>query len=283
MSAGARVRGITKPTKIVKAPCHRCDGSGVFHTYGQCFRCGGQGADPTDRLWGFPVEWTDEEVSAWVIKREARNAKARARAAERAEAKRNQAWTENLAEFPQLEALRLAYYEGLVTREFVPEWGFAPDEDGGYRTTFLMPEFCGDILDKARKYRLSALQVAALEKAAADTQARMIEQAEALAKDEHRDYLAPIGDRITVQATIVMARTVDTQYGLSKLVVLETEDGSVIKTFGTAEWLWSAEQGDLVQITGTVKDHDTYNGFKQTVLTRTKGDFIEDLILDRTA
>ena len=282
MSAGQRVRDITKPTKCLGVPCQRCCGKGVYHTYGTCFRCGGYGQDPTEREWGFPADWTDQQIEEWQAKRLARLEANRLRRATKAQAERDRIWNENVARFPQIEGIHKAYWEGLVTRKYIPEWGL-PEDESAYQVVRLMPEFCCDILEKARKFPISEKQVAAMESALAQTLERVDLQAALAAEDEGRDFLAPVGDKIDQRMVVKVATAVDTQYGLSRLVVFEAADGGEAKTFGTAAWLWDLEPGDTVQIRGTVKVHDTYNGMKQTVLTRTKGEIIETLIPAMTA
>lgn len=236
-----KVRGITKPEKTVAIPCTRCGGKGTFHTYGLCFRCGGECTDPTEHDWGFPVDWTDEDIVIWTNAREARNEKARDRAQERREAKAVKVLNENLAKYPGLA-------EVMERKD--------------------LPAFAEDILFKARRYPLTEKQVAAVLRAAADAYERIERDAERATKN----WIAEVGDKVEVEVTVVFKRTIDTQFGVAVLVLFETEAGDVLKTFGTARWLWDIEKGDKILLKGTVKDLETYEGLKQTVLTRTKGE-----------
>ena len=72
-------------------------------------------------------------------------------------------------------------------------------------------------------------------------------------------------------AKVLCAKRVESDYGTSMLVVLETGDGDKLSTFATAAWVWGVHAGDTVTVTGTVKAHDEWDGEKRTVLTRTKG------------
>lgn len=90
-------------------------------------------------------------------------------------------------------------------------------------------------------------------------------------------YLGTVGERLSVEGVIEVAVSVETQWGTSKLVVVNV-DGSLVKTFGSGTTLWGHEPGDRVRITGTVKGHDRYMGDKQTVLTRCKIEEIDTLL-----
>jgi len=56
----------------------------------------------------------------------------------------------------------------------------------------------------------------------------------------------------------------------SYLVKLEDGDGNQLVTFTSASWVYEVEEGDLLKGRGTVKDHSTYRGVAQTVLSRCK-------------
>ncbi len=243
-----RVKGITKPEKVVRIPCMRCGGCGIFAHYGKCFRCGGNGADPKERTWGFPVDWTDEEIVIWVNARDARNAKARERAAEKRAAEADKVLNENLAKYPGLA-------EAMERND--------------------LPPFADDILFKARRFPLTEKQAAVVLRIVDEADERAVQAAERDAAKATKKWIAEIGDKVEVEVTVALTRTIDTQFGVAVLVLFETADGDVLKTFGTAAWLWDVEKGDKVLVKGTVKDLETYEGLKQTVLTRTKGEAMD--------
>jgi hypothetical protein len=57
----------------------------------------------------------------------------------------------------------------------------------------------------------------------------------------------------------------------SMFVVINLDNGQVVKMFGSSESLFSVERGDHVTITGaTVKAHESYKGQDQSVLMRVK-------------
>ncbi len=82
-------------------------------------------------------------------------------------------------------------------------------------------------------------------------------------------FLADVGEKIAgVKATIRLVREIDGDYGTSTLLVMSTEDGRTVKWFSSSTW--SVEPGDQVEIKGTVKEHSSYEGDDQTVITRAK-------------
>jgi len=86
--------------------------------------------------------------------------------------------------------------------------------------------------------------------------------------DIKNEYLGNIKDKITKPVTVLFKRYCDGQYP-STLYKFITDDGYCLCWFasGTNDQL---EQGDKAVITGTIKDHQEYQGTKQTVLTRCK-------------
>jgi hypothetical protein len=78
-----------------------------------------------------------------------------------------------------------------------------------------------------------------------------------------------VGDKVTIEVTIVGSNTWRTDWGSTTLIRFEDEDGRTL--------VWRASNpgdhwmtGDRVQLGGTVKALDEYRGTKQTVLTRAK-------------
>jgi hypothetical protein len=81
---------------------------------------------------------------------------------------------------------------------------------------------------------------------------------------------ASIGDTVIVTGTITVAISVDTQFGTSRLIVVETEKNESVKMFTTASWAWDANRDEEITVQGTVKSFDNYDGQAQTVLNRPK-------------
>lgn len=101
-----------------------------------------------------------------------------------------------------------------------------------------------------------------------DVEKCVAETAKAAANAERpNEWIGSVGSKITVSGTCVQSRAVETVYGVSFLVVIETPAG-VVKAFTTAQGI--PELGDQVTVTAKVKDHEFYNGTKQTAITRPK-------------
>ncbi|WP_054247837.1 hypothetical protein [Rhodococcus opacus] len=87
-------------------------------------------------------------------------------------------------------------------------------------------------------------------------------------------FVAPKGAKVTdLDATVTVSRIIDGHYGAKTLLVLRTEENQLVKWFATG--LRDFEPGQRVRILrATVKDHETFRGQDQTVVTRAK---LEDL------
>ena len=81
---------------------------------------------------------------------------------------------------------------------------------------------------------------------------------------------ANIGDIVTVTGTVAVAISVDTQFGTSRLIVVNTDNNEAVKMFTTASWAWDVSRDDNITIQGTVKSFDYYDGDAQTMLNRPK-------------
>ena len=86
-------------------------------------------------------------------------------------------------------------------------------------------------------------------------------------------YFGAVGEKITLAGRVVRLVATESHYGYapstSMLVIVEAGT-AVAKMFTSAAWAFDVEEGDEVTITGTIKDHEEYQGTKQTVLTRPK-------------
>ena len=94
------------------------------------------------------------------------------------------------------------------------------------------------------------------------------------AKKAISKHVGNVGDKINVEATKERTGSYETSFGYQTSVVyvhtFRDADGNAIvwKTGSTA--LNEIENGTRVQLTGTIKEHNEYNGEKQTVLIRCK-------------
>lgn len=114
-----------------------------------------------------------------------------------------------------------------------------------------------------------------------------LQEQESLARASKNEYFGEEGKRLTVKASIVKLRTVESFYGESILTGFVTEDGcsgvwfnsgsqdvQKFVSYNDKEALLhegpGLELGDHVWITGTVKKHEQYNERCQTTLNRCK-------------
>jgi hypothetical protein len=85
------------------------------------------------------------------------------------------------------------------------------------------------------------------------------------------------GEKATFTGTVTKAMTLEGNYGYTttytRLILVEviTPDGvATVKMTTTALWAGAVEKDQTVTVTATVKDHGSYNGRPQTVVTRPK-------------
>lgn len=97
--------------------------------------------------------------------------------------------------------------------------------------------------------------------------------AEALEIDAQRDtqrWAAPVGQCAEVVGVVTLAMWVDTRFGSTRLVVVDSGDGVLVKSFSTSRAACALETGQRVTVTGQVKAHQIYRDAKQTMVTRPK-------------
>lgn len=82
------------------------------------------------------------------------------------------------------------------------------------------------------------------------------------------DFVSQIGQRLQLPVTVIGIKSFESFYGISTLYTFATKEGNVLKSFVSGSFC--AQLGSCVEIKGTVKDHEEYNGRKETVLTRIK-------------
>jgi hypothetical protein len=83
------------------------------------------------------------------------------------------------------------------------------------------------------------------------------------------NFVGQVGDKIVVdKVKVVWFKECFSDWGVSTLYIfVDEKTGNKFKTFYSGH-TWSANQGDIVTLKGTVKKHDEYNGSKDTMLTR---------------
>lgn len=85
------------------------------------------------------------------------------------------------------------------------------------------------------------------------------------------EFIGTVGSKLSVEATITTAITVETAYGSSRRITGRTAAGDIVTTFGSGNTLWSVKVGEVVQFTGKVKAHEASDRYgNQTVLAMVK-------------
>lgn len=83
-----------------------------------------------------------------------------------------------------------------------------------------------------------------------------------------RHVEAEIGAKVVLTGVVIMAATIETGFGASRIIVIKTNDYQVAKMFTTAGWAWGVDFDDVVTIKGTVDSHDEYKNQPQTKIKR---------------
>lgn len=246
MSQFTRVN-VEQPKQCVVEKCDRCGGSGIYYIWGTCFRCGGNGKDPTYRGWGFPKAWTDEQCQQFLDARERRLNKAR----DAREAKKT--------------AKQLAVYRS--NAQAYPVLGQFHDTSGSSGWPILreslserLSPVVRDILGKSVHRPLSEKQAAVLDKALAD-----IVDRDARKAAERAAAKTPEAGRRVVEGTVVSLKESRLEVGYRQTVTqtkaLVKCDG--YKLFGTvpAAIVRDCKVGDTIRFTATVEPKEPGFGF----------------------
>lgn len=105
-------------------------------------------------------------------------------------------------------------------------------------------------------------------KAAEERAAR--EAAAAAKAATYSKLAAEVGERVAVSGVVTLAKTCESQFGSSRLIVVETAAREVVKMFTTAAWAWPVEEGEEISLEAVVKAFDEFQGITQAVLLRPK-------------
>lgn len=93
--------------------------------------------------------------------------------------------------------------------------------------------------------------------------------AEKGAESNPGEWVAELGEKVTLSGTVTGVSSFEGTYGMSWIVKVATPLGAV-KMFTTARGLIALETGAEVTITGTVRSHDEFRGVRETLLGRPK-------------
>lgn len=231
-----------KPVRLVPVACHRChviggqrlwvmgteNGQPYSRTGFDCWTCGNSGVRGERKERLYTAQELARVMKA-AATREARKAEAARIAREQFEL----AEAARRAEFTTDNAAFIADLESL-DGEF---WE-------GFRSSF-MERAC------APTERQIALVRAAVAKRAADAASK---------------FVGRVGDKVTLAITVERILTLhDKVWGNNYITIGRTSEGSVVVYKGRVD---IGQVGDTVTIKATVKDHQTYNGVRQTAVQR---------------
>lgn len=230
---------ITKPGYIrIPATCVRCGGDGIWKGWnrGTCFRCGGTGHEPNgERIYAYPSDWTDEQISA----HEANRAAKRDAAAQRKEDKRTAALNAFLSTSPVLP--------------FYLDYKAFPESYGSFvHDVFYKLQHYGSISERQAEAVVSAAERDLT--FAGNKAAREAEQAAAARP-------VPTGT-VTIEGDVVSVKSQENRFG-STLKMLVACDG--FKVWGTvpSSFGYESPKGQRVRFTASVEasDDDPSFGF----------------------
>jgi len=81
------------------------------------------------------------------------------------------------------------------------------------------------------------------------------------------EWIGEEGEKVEVTGRVALVRWVDNGWGGTNLIKVETDRGTV-KMFTTNRALSTLEEGAEVTVKGTVKERDTYNDRRETLISR---------------
>jgi hypothetical protein len=87
------------------------------------------------------------------------------------------------------------------------------------------------------------------------------------------EFAGAVGEKTTFTGTITRMMPVENNFGYhatSSMLVIVEDEKHTFKMFTSAAWAWDVKQGQAATFTGTVKDHEDYQGTKQTAIARPK-------------
>ena len=261
---------------VVETQCDRCGGSGMYIIprvfQGTCFTCGGAG-----RIRKRVKAYTPDEYEKYL----ASQARAKERKAEKRAAEIAKLQEESEANFHI--ALEKAGYEVENPQIFVVigENTYAVKDELKELGCKYKAEFgwyCTHSVDVPVNYGMVGIpfdQVCEWDpitkKIYVKEGAKEVADAakNAAAPKSNSEFIGEVKQRLRdMVVTYIGCRAIDTFYGTSLLYTFKLDD-NVLTWFCSGKGIDpEIEEGDIVLLTGTVKDHKEYNGIKQTYLTR---------------
>ena len=249
--------------------CWKCGGSGEYAWFGTCFACGGSG-----HIDKWVKAYTKEELDKYVVAQE--------KAKERREKKAEQARQEKLNNSDENR------------KELLAKWGYDPENPliwlVGGGSTFEIKDwlkeqgckFCKELgwysckeLDVPEGYTMVSINFMdvydwfpMVKRFEIKENAKEIADAAlaTLMPESHSEYVGEVKERVRdLDVTLTSARSFDGFYGTNFIYTFDYKENVLI-------WITSSckdiEVGDKLLLTGTIKEHETYKGVKQTKLSR---------------
>lgn len=252
-----------KGDDVITSTCTKCAGTGTVD-YGNVTVSRNIGGHNVNDRWCFDCGGNGD------LKRTVKNMRAAARREHKALVARQ---AESAAQAAERDVWAAAH-PGLATRLAIVFAEVSGNNDADERAAYAAADRYGDFIvslaSRAQYRSLTEGQTDAIAKALTEYDARITAEAE---RADAQRYFGAEGDKVAVTGTVITAITVEGYHGSSRLIVVEGSgefEGVTAKAFGTAASLWETERGDVVEMTGTIKGHEEYQGTKQTTLTRTK-------------
>ena len=110
-----------------------------------------------------------------------------------------------------------------------------------------------------------------------ELEARLKAEREAQEKEEERkaksQYIGTVGEKVEIEARYIGSPHYERPafgYGTETAYIhtFRIGDNTVVWNTTSCKGLWDVEEGDIVRMTATIKDHKEYKGEKQTILIR---------------
>lgn len=140
-------------------------------------------------------------------------------------------------------------------------------------------EYAAEIAAAVEAQRQAFITAAEVEAKAAAEAARIAEEARLASLVQ--GFLGNEGDKLTnVRVTINVAKYIEGSWNRSSsmFIIATTDEGNVLKIFGSSNTLFGLQRGDVTTIvTGKVKKHDWHDGQDQTVLSHVKMAAVEEV------
>ena len=239
-----------KPRKIVATPCIRCGGTGVFSQFhGTCWRCSGRKVDPKFLEWGYPRDWSDEQCRQALDERLEKNARAKLRREEKAQAAADLWLQRNIDACPALAPVAAFFDLYQIGESKKSDW---PDA-----IRFLREgerQVLASIVCQAKTKFISDSQKETI----AVITARSAERSKAAAEEEAK-LETPPSARQEVVGKIVSFKVQDTQFGPVTKILVACE---TYKLYGTLPRSCDdAKRFDVIKFTATITPKECGFGF----------------------